>query len=176
MSELHLHPDYLIDKPIGEIQKYLQDNLPWLDNIYGRSQKLVRDRKIYPAFKACDADYRDLCPDEELGNYAFFVVNDPLTIDDFSPHIKNKLSSEVSIILWFNMDEAEPDASTEQLKGEILSIIGDITIKSGQFIPERIYETDIFKGYNIDENKIQYMMFPFYGFKITGTLYYRELC
>lgn len=34
---------YLIDKPIGEIQDYIRDAIPWLDNIFGRVQILVRD-------------------------------------------------------------------------------------------------------------------------------------
>lgn len=174
--ELFKNEPYLIDKPIGEMQDYLEDNLPWLDNIYGRVQTLTRNGGKYPAFKGCENDYRDLCPDEVLGNYAFFQVKDPLTIKDFSPHIKNNLSSEVSIILWFDINSVEPDASTEKIKGNILSVIGDISIKSGQFVPESVYETDIFRGFSIVEDKTQYLMFPYYGFKITGTLYYKELC
>lgn len=167
---------YLIDKPIGEIQDYIRDAIPWLDNIFGRVQILVRDGKKYPAFKGCDNDYRDLCPDDSLGNYAFFIVRDPLEIKDFSPHIKNNLISEISIVLWFSIDSAEPDASTEKIKSEILSIIGDISIKSGQFILEKVYETDIFNGFSVNESQIQHMMFPYYGFRITGKLYYKELC
>ena len=71
------HPA-LFDKVIGYVEEGLAENIPWLDSIFGRAERLVKiidDKKYYtPNWYEGDGEYLILTPDQGLGNYCFFVM------------------------------------------------------------------------------------------------------
>ena len=81
----------MLDRVIGEIQIGLVENLPWLDVAFGRSQRLTKmmnGKRIITPDVYCggwhghgENDYIEVSPDSKIGNFAFFEIEDPQSID-----------------------------------------------------------------------------------------------
>lgn len=174
----------MIDKVISYIQIYLKDNLSWLNYSFGRAQKLtrMRDKKehSYPGIYIKKNEYADLFPNEQFGNFSFFTTDDPQTID-WNPRIRNEIKTPCSLIIWYNLKKiygCNTERNTEAIKAEVLRKLSDMTIASGRFSVEKIYEKaeNIYKGYSLKEIDSQYLMQPYGGLRIEGTLTFIEPC
>ena len=182
----------MLDRVLGEIQTALANGLPWLDAAFGRSQRLVKmmdGKKIVTPNVYCGNwkghgpnDYLEVSPDSKIGNFSFFDIEDPQTIetDSVFRHIK----APFGLIVWFDLTRvynAPDNRNTELLKAEILRILSGRTgfaLSEGRIIVNRVFERaeNIYRGYSLSEIDNQFLMHPFGGFRFDGILEFDELC
>lgn len=173
----------LFDLTIADMQKELADRLGWLDHSFGRAERLVKvidDRKYYtPNVYVGGNDYLPVSPDAALGNFSFFVLDDPQNVD-WQP-VQSDFSAPFSVIFWFDMRTITNDRdnrNTEAVKDEIVRALNSLHIRNGSFTIKKIYEQaeNIYKGYTLDEVDNQFLMHPYCGFRFTGEMYVSQLC
>ena len=175
---------YLFDRVIQDLQDAL-GSLPWLSHVFGRSERLVQlkdgMRRYSPNVYQGTGEYISLLPDNrKLGNYCFFVLEDPQTVT-VPMQSQNRVRSPFSLIVWVdmrNVGDAADDRNTERLKEEVLKTVRVAWIKKGSVTLSRIYERaeNVFQGYSLDEVDNQYLMSPYAGFRITGEMVIDEEC
>lgn len=182
----------MLDRVIGEIQQGLVDNLTWLDAAFGRSQRLVKmmnGKRITTPNVFCggwnghgEFDYIEVSPDSKIGNFAFFDVEDPETINA-GPWAR-EISVPFGLVVWFDLTRVYNTLSnrnTEYLKAQILRVLNGRTgwhLGEGRITINRIYERaeNIYRGYTMSEIDNQFLMHPFGGFRFEGTIEFEELC
>lgn len=173
----------LTDIVIAEVQKGLVDNLSWLNHAFGRAQKLVKQietNKYYtPNVYAGGKNYIDVSPSNDLGNYSFFVIDDPQYID-WQPRMPGDITVSYSLILWCNIDKitGAENRNIEFVKSEILKALNKIFLVSGRLTVSKIYDQaeNVYKGFTLDEISNQYLMHPYYGLRIVGEIKTNESC
>lgn len=173
------------DKIIVQVQDTLKANLSWLDYSFGRSQKLVRKEEqkeyYYPGVYIRNNHYQSVEPSSELGNFSFFILEDPQQVD-FNARSFNSVKVKYSLIFWFKVDtifHSPVYRNTEGLKEDILKILTrTLFLTSGRLSVSSIYEgaKNIFSGYSIVEADSQYLMQPYAGFRFEGELLINEIC
>lgn len=182
----------MLDRVIGEIQNGLVENLPWLDVAFGRSQRLTKEingRRYMTPDVFCggwnghgENDYIEVSPDSKIGNFSFFEIEDPQTIDA-GPWARS-IVAPFGLIVWFDLTQVYGTASnrnTEYLKAQILNVLNGRTgwhLTQGRVVINRIYERaeNIYRGYSLAEIDNQFLMHPFGGFRFDGELEFDELC
>ncbi len=182
----------MLDRVIGEIQKGLVENISWLDVAFGRSQRLTKmmnGKRIVTPNVYCggwnghgENDYIEVSPDSKIGNFSFFEIEDPQTIDA-GPWARS-IRTPYSLIVWFDLTRVygvETNRNTEFLKSQILHLLNGRYgwhLSGGRVSVNRIYERaeNIYRGYTITEIDNQFLMHPFGGFRMDGELYFDELC
>lgn len=195
MSEINapIIPDaVMLDRVIGEIQQGLVDNISWLDAAFGRAQRLTKmqsgKRVIVPNVYCGgwnghgENDYIEVSPDSKIGNFAWFEVEDPQTIDA-GPWAR-EVRAPFSLIVWFDLRRVYDSATnrnTERLKAEILHVLNGRAgwhLREGRVSISSIYERaeNIYRGYSLSEIDNQFLMHPFAGFRFEGLLEFEELC
>lgn len=182
----------MLDRVIGEIQTGLVENLPWLDAAFGRSQRLTKmmnGKKIITPNVYCggwnghgENDYIETSPDSKIGNFSFFEIEDPQTIDA-GPWVR-EIKAPFGLIVWFDLtrvyDEPE-NRNTEYIKAQILRVLNGRAgwhLTGGRIVLNKIYERaeNIYRGYTLSEIDNQFLMHPFAGFRFDGLLEFDELC
>ena len=180
----------MLDKVIGEIQTGLVENLSWLDAAFGRCQritKMVQGKRIvvptvYSGGKFGPNDYLEVSPDSRIGNFSFFEIEDPQTID--AGPWDRTIRAPFALIVWFDLTRVYgvPDnRNTEYLKAQILRVLNGRAgwhLTHGRIVLNRIYDRaeNIYRGYTLSEIDNQYLMHPFAGFRFEGMLEFEELC
>lgn len=182
----------MLDAVIGHIQQGLVENISWLDAAFGRAQRLVKmqgGKRIVTPNVYCGGwnghgpnDYIEVSPDSKIGNFAFFEIDDPQTIDA-GPWAR-EVKASFGLIVWFDLTrvyDTDLNRNTEKLKAEILHVLNGRTgwhLPSGRITINRIYERaeNIYRGYTLSEIDNQFLMHPFAGFRFDGVLMYDELC
>ena len=182
----------MLDRVIGEIQQGLVDNISWLNAAFGRSQRLTKmmnGKKIVTPNVYCggwnghgENDYIETSPDSKIGNFAFFEIEDPQTIDA-GPWAR-QIKAPFGLIVWFDLTRVYNTATnrnTEKLKAQILRVLNGRAgwhLSGGRIIINRIYERpeNIYRGYTLSEIDNQFLMHPYAGFRFDGILEYDELC
>ena len=182
----------MLDRIIGEIQKGLVDNIGWLDAAFGRAQRLTKKmngKTIVTPNVYCggwrghgDNDYIEVSPDSKIGNFAFFEVDDPQTID--AGVWARELSAPFALVVWLDLRtvyNSPKNRNTEALKAQVLRVLAGRTgwhLTEGRITIARIYERaeNIYRGYTLSEIDNQYLMHPYAGFRFEGILNYAELC
>lgn len=182
----------MLDEVIAQIQTGLVDGLSWLDAAFGRAQRLTKEisgKRIIVPNVFCGGwrghgpnDYIEVSPDAKIGNFSFFEIDDPQTIDA-GPWAR-EVRAPFSLIVWFDLTRVYDTASnrnTERIKADILRLLSGRTgwhLRQGRVVVNRIYERaeNIYRGYTLSEIDNQFLMHPFAGFRFEGTLEYEELC
>lgn len=182
----------MLDRVIGDIQQGLVDNISWLDAAFGRSQRLTKmmnGKKIVTPNVYCggwnghgENDYIETSPDSKIGNFSFFEIEDPQTIDA-GPWAR-QIKAPFGLIVWFDLTRVYNTATnrnTEKLKAQILHVLNGRAgwhLPGGRIIINRIYERpeNIYRGYTLSEIDNQFLMHPYAGFRFDGILEYDELC
>ena len=182
----------MLDRVIGDIQQGLVDNISWLNAAFGRSQRLTKmmnGKKIVTPNVYCggwnghgENDYIETSPDSKIGNFAFFEIEDPQTIDA-GPWAR-QIKAPFGLIVWFDLTRVYNTATnrnTEKLKAQILHVLNGRAgwhLTGGRIIINRIYERpeNIYRGYTLSEIDNQFLMHPYAGFRFDGILEYDELC
>lgn len=181
----------LLDRVIGEIQVGLS-SLSWLDAVFGRAQRLTRivgTKKIISPNVYCGGwnghgsnDYIEVSPDSKIGNFAFFITDDPQMIDG-EPWAR-EYTCPFALIVWVNLNtiyNAPTDRNVEYLKAQVLRVLSGRTgwyLSQGSIRTAKIYEQveNIYRGFTLSEIDNQFLMHPYAGFRIEGTLKFAELC
>lgn len=182
----------MLDRIIGEIQTGLVENIPWLDVAFGRSQRLTKmmnGKRIITPNVYCGGwnghgpnDYLEVSPDSKIGNFSFFEIEDPQTIDA-GPWAR-EIKAPFGLIVWFDLTRVyntQDNRNTERLKAEILRVLNGRTgwhLNEGRIAINRIYERceNIYRGYTLTEIDNQFLMHPFAGFRFDGVLDFAEFC
>lgn len=175
------------DTIITQVQDALAVGLPWLDHIFGQSQTLIRlrDKKEfkYPGVHIKKGRYQSVHPDQGLGNFSFFILHDPQEIkEDQSTHGLDLVECNFSLVLWFNMDKVFGkinDRNMEVIKAQVLKVLKrDLFLKSGRLKVTSLSQeaSTVYKGYDLKEVDTQYLMQPFGGLRLEGTLQITETC
>lgn len=182
----------MLDAVIGEIQQGLVNNLSWLDAAFGRAQRLTKNiegKRIVTPNVYCGGwnghgpnDYIEVSPDAKIGNFSYFEVDDPQTIDP-GPWAR-QIKAPFSLIVWFDLTRvygSRTNRNTEKIKSDILHILNgraDFHLTNGRILINRIYERaeNIYKGYTLSEIDNQFLMHPFAGLRFEGLLEFDELC
>lgn len=174
----------LFDKVIQPIQDGLA-SLSWLDHCFGRAERLVTERdghRIYsPNVYRGGDDYILLTPDNtDLGNYCFFVMEEPqVIVSDMG--IQQRVRSPYSLIVWVDMrrvGQQDDQRNTEAVKEAILKAVRETWLKEGAVTMQKIYERaeNVFQGFTLDEVDNQFLMSPYWGCRITGEMWVNEDC
>ena len=182
----------MLDRVIGNIQNGLVDNIPWLDAAFGRSQRLTKmmnGKRIITPNVYCGGwrghgpdDYIEVSPDSKIGNFSFFEIEDPQTID--ATTWIRQITAPFGLIVWFDLKRVYnqyDNRNTEFLKAQILRVLhgrGGWHLPDGRMVINRIYERaeNIYRGYTLSEIDNQFLMHPFAGFRFDGILEFDELC
>lgn len=182
----------MLDKIIGEIQVGLTSNLSWLDAAFGRAQRLTKmidGKRIVTPNVYCggwrghgENDYIEVSPDSRIGNFSFFEIDDPQTIDA-GPWAR-EIKAPFGLIFWFDLTRVYGTAAnrnTEKLKADILHVLNGRAgwhLDEGRIAVNRIYERaeNIYRGYTLSEIDNQFLMHPYAGFRFDGILEFAELC
>jgi len=182
----------MVDRAIAEMQEGLAEQFEWLDAVFGRAQRITRvingKRVIVPACFCGgwrghgENDYIEVSPDSEIGNFIFFEVDDPETID--GGVWGRTITAPFALIFWGNMDklnEAPAFRNGYLAKAYLLKFLEGRYgwhLSSGSVTVARMFERaeNIYKGYSLDEVDTQYLMQPYYGVRIEGTLKVNEVC
>lgn len=175
----------MIDRVLACIQDALINNVWWLDHAFGRAQRLVTKKDgrdyYYPAVYIGKEDYLNVLPEQVLGNRTYFTIDDPQQVE-FNPRRYNAIRSPFSLVLWYDLRsifKTSKERNTEEIKSQIMRVLSGVVLPSGSRIEiTRIYEQaeNIFKGFSLKEVDTQFLMYPFAGLRIEGTLTYREDC
>lgn len=178
---------YLCDKVIAEINEQLAAHLPWLQHTYGRCERLVKtiDGKRYytPNVYIGDDQYECLLPDDRRGCYSFFVMTEPETIRQ-KVQIEVRVECPFSLVVWVDMRQVErimklaDERNTEYVKEQLLSVLELPLTRKGSYTLDKIYQRaeNVFQGFTLDEVDNQFLMSPFAGFRITGTMIVTNDC
>lgn len=182
----------MLDEIIGEIQNGLVTEISWLDVAFGRAQRLSKEmngKRVITPNVYCGGwnghgpnDYIEVSPDSKIGNFSFFEIEDPQTIDA-GPWAR-EITAPFGLIVWLDLTRvynAADNRNTEKLKAEILHVLSGRAgwhLMNGRIQINRIYERaeNIYRGYTLSEIDNQFLMHPYAGFRFDGVLYFAELC
>ena len=182
----------MLDHVLASIQSGLVQNISWLNVAFGRAQRLTKNingKRVITPNVYCGNwnghgpnDYIEVSPDSKIGNFSFFWIDDPQTIDA-GPWART-IKTPFSLIVWFDLRQvynAAANRNTEKLKADVLRVLEGRAgwhLPDGHILTTRIYEQNenIYRGFTLSEIDNQYLMHPFGGFRIDGILEYDELC
>ena len=191
----------LLDKVIQDIQSTLAEKLKWLNYAFGRAYKLVEHNNdgskfIYPAAYVGNSDYVSLLPNDNFGNFCWFDLYDPQEITAVVQSLP-QFTFSGAVVFWFNLNSifADSDAMyVEEVKDDIVRVLtgsglikneGRLTLTKiyerfeniyKGYALEKIYNTFIYKGQNIQDIDKQFFMHPYAGLRFEFTITTRELC
>lgn len=172
----------MINTVLNDTATILRGFLPWLNNAYGKAYTLVDSNgNLYPAAHIAGNEYMSLLPNDVLGNYLFFELEDPSIIVPFS-QTRFVSKFRVNMIIWFNLESIYGIVEDKVLSDNIKEAI--ILALSYKFYPgatidiEAIYESaeNIFKRYSLKQVDTQFLMLPYYGFKFVLNITERKIC
>lgn len=166
----------LADKVI-EAAKTALSGVWWLDQCFGRAWRITKRLNganiTEPCIYTTGNSYESLVPSNDLGNYSFFLLGDPNTVD----YSYSRIDTPYSLIVWCDLRKCFSNGDTnrrdtENLKAELMNALGNVAVKGGRISLSRIYEeaNNVFRGFTLDETVNQYLMQPYAGFRIEGTI------
>lgn len=173
----------LFDAVFSDIQDSLSSQLSWLDNTFGKAERIQRQiegkRYYEPAWYMKDGDYRLLSPTDTLGNYSFFLLGEP-QITDFEVWGSTGVKAPFSLIVWADIRKIDrTDRNAEAMKENVLKVLnGGTRTIAGHFEINRIYERaeNVFEGFTLDEVTNQYTMHPYIALRFVGQVYTHTHC
>lgn len=180
----------LIDDAISAVNATLLANLPWLDNAFGKIQRMRRkdaegvDSTFPGAYKNDGTnDYVSVLPDEEHGNYCYWEVSDPVEYDNINRNFSSSFDFKISF--WFKWPDifgtpAYKAASIEEVKLAILQVLAAAPY-TRQLETYKVYEdaNSIFQNFTnqgyisaYDHKQLQgqFLMKPFGGVAFSGRI------
>lgn len=159
-----------IDAALYEIQTKIVVDLQWLNAAYGKAQRLVkmldRGEYYYPGVYVGAKDYLPVFPDEHLGNFVFFDVQDGETEVYF-----NQKRATVGAVFWFDFTTVYNDwelRTIENVKHDVEEFFDNVPLKISSIERGPTFERaeNIYPGYSHREVQRQFLMRPYGGFRI----------
>lgn len=176
----------LLDRAFNQMQTAFLSKLSWLNESFGKAYRIVKkeDNVEYaePAVYVNKSEYLSVLPNDEVGNFSFFLLDDPQEFDGTVLNARGLLKAKVSIVFWFSLTtiiEDDSSIASETIKYDILKVLtspglltnGRLTVLSINEKAENIY-----KSFSLKQVDNQFLMFPYYGFKFNCELLISELC
>lgn len=175
----------LFDRCIISLQDGLAKELPWLDHVFGRVERLVKEvggvRRYTPNIYLGKDEYMLLLPDQGLGNFCYFVMDDPEDVQ-WNVGERSRLQATFSLVVWVDMrtiDDDDDTRNTEAVKAQVLRALnGGIWVRSGSIRIDNIYSRaeNVFAGFTLDEVDNQFLMSPFAGWRFEGQMMVNDEC
>jgi len=175
----------LSDIPITEIGSKLKDKFSWLSQAFGKVQRLVEmkgnQRQVFPGVHT-KTEYLNLLPDGHIKNYCYFDPVDPLEVETFRRGLQSDLVQSFGVVFWFNYKDIYTDdwnvRTIDNVIADILKFFRNTTFTTCKIVVESIdTETDnIYKGYNHNEIKHQFMMRPYRALRFNIQIRFSEKC
>ena len=167
-----------IDRVIENICVALGE-LSWHENIFRRAFRVpeVSGKKTTTKAKTYlkNSNYYTVMANDNFKSMSFITVDSPEAISNeaISSEWNNSRSRDISIIFWVNLKRIyDLDyVYTEVLKREIekaLSSVEEIELK--KYIDEDFRQ--VFKGFDFTQTDLQFMTFPYAGFRFECTAEY----
>lgn len=176
----------LVDAIFVSIGETLATRLTWLNNVYGKSQRLKEidgngQEIIYPGVYVGSQDYLKVFPDGHLGNFCFFEVVDGEEFD-FNQAGSNFTTLTFAIVFWWDFRSVFPSPADwtkytiDNVKLLILQALSRVRLAKGFFRIRRSYEQaeNIYRGYTDREVDQQFLMRPYGGLRVEGYLKFSD--
>ena len=142
----------------------------------------VMSRRVYsPNVYVGKDDYCLLTPDQrELGNYAFFVREEPERMG-VSMGMQSRVHAPFSLIVWVDMRTVADgdDRNIYDVELAVLQALGTPgAVKNGGLKVTNVYHRaeNVFDGFSLDEVDNQFLMSPFYGMRVQMEIWIDEDC
>lgn len=180
----------LVDSATIEINDYLKAKFPFLNNCFGKAQKLSRKNEkgaiqYYPgvfagAGKTLGKDYINLFPNDLLGNYSFWKFEDPFLISgNMNGFFQAK--ADFNLIFWFDLRKVYNEAekrNIELLKEQISNALLMGVFRKASLALESISEevSNVYRGYTISEAENPFAMHPYGCLRFSGKIIIRNFC
>jgi hypothetical protein len=170
-----------VDAALESIATYLQSNVSWLTNAYGRAETMEETttngkRYIYPAVYAGSTEYLNVHPDEHLDNHSFFRVDGRQDLTYQGPFLNGR--SKVTLVVWFNYETAYPAdherRSVDNAIHDVVEVLNNATGTHYSFMIKEAITEGMYRGYTLSPN--QPLMRPYGAFAITMDINWRESC
>ena len=181
----------LFEAVIQEMQVQMGAGLAWLNHVFGKAEKTAVDyavlRQYYqkqehkeayylPSVYVGGGKYESIVPDRrDWGNYAFFYMEEPQEVSGgrrVPPYFDR--DGTVNVIVGGDSRdiEAEDDRNLESIKCQVLQVLGGMRLTTGRVEWEKVYEQDkgVFEEYSMSEMDGQYMMWPYFAFRVKGRI------
>jgi hypothetical protein len=156
--------------------------LPWLGNAFGSAQKIPGEKGFFPNIPIQangTKDYLEVFPNEKLGNFSFWDIADGQTVrieGDFF-----RVNFQAGLVVWGDLRNVYPadwqtrtGANVEHEVSEALRRTGLLASNSEITI---FREADnIYRGYNHKEVNHQFLLRPYFGFRINCSLNHKTPC
>lgn len=174
---------------ISEIETRMAEKLPFLDNIFGKAERVCKTYNGKRYYTPCWYDQRNeyisLLPDEGLGTFSFFTLDEPQEIEmERGGNTTYKIP--INLIVWLDFNTMQGTTfptngkrNTEAVKEEILRTFNrGIFLQFGKIKFTQVYERveNVYKGFNLDEVDNMFMMHPFGALRFTGIIEFEEEC
>ncbi len=164
----------LIEEFVTTVQNQLKQ-LPWLVQVHGLVQKGIHDDGLeYPQIFKLEStknDSYDIRPDSSLASYCFFELVDSMESDD------SLTKCEFNLIVWGNVKLIKPTIQydrTNVLMQEVIKKVKklfplwDIDIFNVRLFTR---SENVFNYSGILQKDTQYMMKPYFGFRVNFSVY-----
>lgn len=172
----------LIERLFNDVQQALIDGLDWLDLAYGKAERIIQrtqrnERTYIPAWYLDGMDYENLLPDDRKGNYAFFTVEDNMSVEAAQGR-PARISGQCSLIVWLDQRTMTNEWGKEYARNSVISILTALNTDSGHLQVQSVFERaeSVFSGFTLDEVENQYLTYPYCGFRFVCQYSIRQDC
>lgn len=179
----------LIDAAVASLNDRLR-GLSWLTYRYGAAQRLTKEKNgvyNYPGiYIGGTADgYLDLLPDEKLGVYSFWDINDPVNVRSIH-QVDGMITFRAALVVWGNLRNIYPsdwqgrtsyNLATDILDRLLLGSSGSADAVIGDDV--QIFANEgatIYPRYTHKEINRQFLMKPYGGCRIEMDITYNKPC
>lgn len=156
-----------INAVFAELKDFMKSEIGWLAQCFGRAWKvteIVNGKKIiFPSLYVGNNHYENITPSNDLGNYSFFTLNDPMDVDNGRGYD----TYNASLIMWLDLRTCfmgHDMRELESLKREVCDVITRRFSMRNVFVSVgKVYEDakNVFNGFSFDETTNQSMMQPY---------------
>ena len=178
----------LLDLALFEIQQKLELAFDWLDTAYGKAEK--RPRKVgekevnEPVIYAGDTSLIQMFPDEHLGNFSFFDIEEG---EDISSAVSSRVIANFGLVIWFDYRLVFNEYSTQwqrksidHVKLLVINFFKDnyfnyssVNLEKAYVTAEEIYKNyreSLYQGETSRALRQQYLQRPYGGVRLEGVI------
>jgi hypothetical protein len=174
----------MLDYVCVEIRERLLEKLLWIDEGYLLAEMRVRQNSIgevsYPGVLNGGMEYLSMFPDTHLGNYFYFINDDPLEIE-YGVTV-SKIVNEIGLVVFFDYrsvwSSGWEEKSIQNMMRVFLDFFQTEFFSRSRVRPLRFRTSagDIYEGFDSQEIKRQFLMKPFGALRIDLELSYYPKC
>lgn len=173
----------LIDAVLAEFQADLVAGLTWLDHAFGKAQvmKGLKDGKeiVYPGVYTGGKDYLKVFPDEHIGNFSFFVIEDGEAVNYFRK--SSDIQTKYGLVIWFDFRAVYPadwqQRTIDNVKEDFLRAFAAMSFRQGvQIGIDKIFErpANVYREFTNMEIETQYCLRPWGMIRAEGTIRFNQ--